>query len=79
MIKVCLATVIAQKPFTFEEFTNIAKEVEAILNNHLLIYQDADSRDMPLTPSHLLRGRDILLFPPLHCPLEDLEDPPDTK
>ena len=74
IINTGLATAISQKLLTYEEFTTIVKEAEAIVNNGPLTYQSTDSRDAPLTPYDLNRGSDILLLPPLHGPAEEYEN-----
>ena len=79
MVKTCLATAISHKLFTFKEFTTVAKEVEESINDQRLICQFADSGDTPPTSPHLIRGRDVLLFPPLHCPPADADGLIDLK
>ena len=78
-IMTCLAVSISRKLFTFEKFTIVVKEVEMIVNNRLLTYQSMDSRDMPLTLSHLIQRWDILLFPPLHNPPDEKYDHQDAE
>ena len=70
-IKVALATAISKKLLTLEEFTTVVKESEAIVNNRPLTYQQVDSQDIPLTPSQLIRGRNIDLLPTLITPTTD--------
>ena len=62
-VKVALATAISKKLLTLEEFTTVVKESETIVNNRPLTYQQTDSQDIPLTPSQLIRGRNVELFP----------------
>ena len=62
IIKVYLSTAIARKIFTYEEFVTLVKEAETIVNSRPITYQSAD---IPLTPSQLAWGRDLMLMPPL--------------
>ena len=73
-IKVALATAISKKLLTLEEFTTVVKESEAIVNNRPLTYQQVDSQDIPLTPSQLIRGRNIDLLPTLRTPATDRDE-----
>ena len=50
------------------------KESEAIVNNRPLTYQQVDSQDIPLTPSQLIRGRNINLLPTLITPATDRDE-----
>ena len=65
IIKVCPSTAIARKIFTYEEFVTIVKEVENVINIRPITYQNADTADIPLTPSQLAWGHDLTLMPPL--------------
>ena len=73
-IKVAMAAAISRKLLTVEEFTTVVKESEAIVNNRPLTYQQVDSQDIPLTPSQLIRGRNINLFPAITTPAGDEMD-----
>ena len=73
-IKVALATAISKKLLTLEEFATVVKESEAIVNNRPLTYQQVDSQDIPLTPSQLIRGRNIDLLPTLRTPATDRDE-----
>ena len=65
IIKVCLSTAIARKIFTYEEFVTLVKEAENIINSWPIMYQSADTIDIPLSPSQVAWGRDLTLMPPL--------------
>ena len=65
IIKVCLSTAIARKIFTHEEFVTVIKKVENIINSWPITYQSTDTADIPLTPSQLAWGRDLIPRPPL--------------
>ena len=65
IIKVCLSTAIARKIFTYKEFVTLVKEAETIISSWPITYQNADTADIPLTPSQLAWGSDLMLMPPL--------------
>ena len=54
-----------EKIFTYEEFLTLVKEAETIFNSRPITYQSADTADIPLSPSQLAWGRDLMLMPPL--------------
>ena len=62
-IKVALAPAIAKKLLSYAEFSTIVKEVQCIVNNRPLTYQSSDLQDVPLTPSQLIFGRNLQMFP----------------
>ena len=72
-VKTSLTTAISRKLFNWEEFLTITKEVETIVNSRPLTHQGTDTQDIPLSPSQLVWGRDLTLFPPLLLP-EQLDD-----
>ena len=78
-IKASLATAISRKLLTLEEFSTIVKEAENIVNSRPLTYQSDNSRDIPLTPSQLVWGRDLTLMPPLLQPGDPLDEDYDAK
>ena len=78
-IKASLASAISKKLLTLEEFQNIVKKAENIVNSRPLTYQRDDSRDIPLTPLQLAWGRDITLMPPLRQSGDPLDPDYDAK
>ena len=49
------------------------------MNSRPLTYQSDNTRDIPLIPSQLARGRDLTLMPPLLQPGDPLDEDYDTK
>ncbi len=66
-----LRRVVGSTPLTFEQFTTIICQVEAILNSRPLYAMSPDPSDLqPLTPAHFLMGGPA--HPVLDCPLLDI-------
>ena len=61
--KRCLKKAIGQQRLTYEELLTILTEVEAVINNRPLTYNDEEDMDSLLTPSHLFCGRRTLDVP----------------
>ena len=78
-IKASLATAIARKLLTLEEFSTIVKEAENIVNSRPLTYQSDFTRDVPLSPSQLACERDLTLMPPLLQPGDPLDEDYDAR
>ena len=78
-IKASLATAISRKLLTLEEFSTVIKEAKNIVNSRPLTYQSDSSRDIPLTPSQLVWGRDLTLMPPFLHPGDPLDEDYDVK
>ena len=78
-IKASLATTISRKLLTLEEFRTVVLETENIVNSRPLTYQADSTRDVPLSPSQLARGRYLTLMPPLLQPGDPLDEDYDAK
>ena len=79
MIKASLATAISRKLLILEEFSTIMKEAENIVNSRPLTYQSDSTRDVPLSPSQLVWGRDLTLMPPLLQPGDPFDEDYDAR
>ena len=78
-IKASLTTTISKKLLTLDEFNTIVEEAKNIVNSRPPTYQSDDSRDIPLTPSQLAWGRDLILMPPLLQHGDPLDEDYDAK
>ena len=78
-IKASLATAISRKLLTLKEFSTVVREAENIVNSRPLTYQSDSTRDVPLSPSQLARGRDLTLMPPLLQPGDPLDEDPGAR
>ena len=66
MVKNCLRKVLYKKKISLTELETILVEVQARINNRPLTYVESDRSSLEiLTPSHLLCGRRVELFPAL--------------
>ncbi|XP_053378515.1 uncharacterized protein LOC128548137 [Mercenaria mercenaria] len=71
-----LKKVLGRRFITLEELQTTTTEVEAILNDRPITYVSSDVSDpVPLTPSHLLYGRQVTYLPSQNVPVETLSDP----
>jgi len=63
--KRCLKKTIGRSQITFEELRTIVVEIEGTLNNRPLtyMYDDVEGVSRPLTPAHLIYGRQIVRGP----------------
>ena len=72
LTKSTLKKILGRAHATLESLQTIVVEVEALLNDHPLTYVSSDIDDPePITPSHLLYGRRIVLLP--HCSVQEDE------
>ena len=72
LTKSTLKKIFGRAHATLESLQTIVVEVEALLNDHPLTYVSSDIDDPePITPSHLLYGRRIVLLP--HCAVQEDE------
>ena len=64
-VKRCLLKVIGRAMVSFMELGTILVENEGVINSRLLtyVYDDAEGISFPLTPCHLLNGRNLLQEP----------------
>ena len=66
LVKNCLRKVLFKKKVTLVELETILVEIQARVNNRPLTYINSDRDNLEiLTPSHLLTGRRVNLFPSL--------------
>ena len=61
--KRCLKKTLGRARLTYEELLTVLTEVECILNSRPLTYLYPDDLEEPLTPSHLISGRQLLSLP----------------
>ncbi|XP_070559938.1 uncharacterized protein [Ptychodera flava] len=74
--KIALKKVLGRSYVTFDELQTVVTEIEAIINDRPLTYTSSDFDDpQPLTPSHLLHGRQLTGLPYDTPDIEQLEDP----
>ena len=74
LTKQSLRKVLGRAFVTLPVLQTIVVEIEAVLNDHPLMYVSTDVRDVePLTPAHLLCGRRITSLPHEHE--ENVDDP----
>jgi hypothetical protein len=62
-VKRCLKKILGKACVTYEELLTILTEIECVLNPRPLTYVSTEDLEEPLTPSHLLCGRQILSVP----------------
>ena len=62
IVKTSLTAATSKKLFNWEEFVAIPKEVETIVNCCPLTYQGIVTQDIPLSPSQLEWGQDLIFF-----------------
>ena len=73
LTKTTMEKVLGRTFVSLIDLQTIVTEIEATINDCPLTYMSADVRDPePLTPAHLLYGRQIVLLP--HC-TSDINDP----
>ncbi|XP_070577615.1 uncharacterized protein [Ptychodera flava] len=74
--KIALKKVLGRSYVTFDELQTVVTEIEAIINDRPLTYTSSEFGDpQPLTPSHLLHGRQLTGLPYDTPDIEQLEDP----
>ena len=69
--KRCLRKIFGNAHLTQEELLTVVVEVEMIVNSRPLSYVSSEDLKEPLTPSHLLCGRQILSLPDPKTVVED--------
>ena len=64
-VKRCIIKVVGKAMLTFSEMNTLLVEVESIINARPLTYvhDDCEGISYPLTPSHLINGRNMSNFP----------------
>jgi hypothetical protein len=72
--KQCLRKLIGRAQFSFDELVTTLAEIESVVNSRPLTYISAGDMEEPLTPSHLIVGRQILNVPDHLSHLEELGD-----
>lgn len=71
-VKMCLNKSLHKKRVSFSELQTILCEIECVVNSRPLTYLSEDIREEYLSPSHLIYGRSVNLFPPLNSFGEDV-------
>ena len=61
--KRCLRKMVRSYQLTIDELCTALTEVESILNSRPLSFVSSDDLEEPLTPSHLIMGRQLLSMP----------------
>ena len=62
-VKRCLRKTVGQAKLSLEELQIHSLKLRLVLNSRPLSYISAKDLEEPLTPSHLLMGRQVLSFP----------------
>ncbi|XP_045170970.2 uncharacterized protein LOC123533396 [Mercenaria mercenaria] len=76
LTKITLKKVFGRGCINLEELQTITTEVEAVLNDRPITYVTSDDSDPhPLTPAHLLYGRQVKSLPTKNVPIESVSDP----
>lgn len=76
IVKAGLKAVVGRALLNKSELCTVLTEVEATVNSRPLTYVYTDLNEpLPLTPSHLLYGRSLTMFPPDHLSDEEITDP----
>jgi len=76
LTKASIKKTLGRVHITLPTLQMIITEVEAVLNDTLLIYISEDIKDPePLTPTHLLHGQRITKLPHEPATIEELQDP----
>lgn len=65
-VKSSLHKALYKKRVSFVELHTLLCEIECVVNSRPLTYMSDDIKEEYLTPSHLIYGRTITLFPPLN-------------
>ncbi|XP_066978834.1 uncharacterized protein [Macrobrachium rosenbergii] len=65
-VKSSLHKSLFKKRISFNELRTLLCEIECIINSRPLTYLSEDIREEYLSPSHLIYGRTVTLFPPLN-------------
>uniref|UniRef100_A0A1X7VTQ6 DUF5641 domain-containing protein n=1 Tax=Amphimedon queenslandica TaxID=400682 RepID=A0A1X7VTQ6_AMPQE len=79
LLKRCLRKIVGQAKLTYEELLTDLAEVELILNSRPLTYVSSLDIEEPLTPSHLLVGKQLLNVSDHFCYSESEEFNPDSS
>jgi hypothetical protein len=73
-IKAALRKILWKSKLTFEEVETILVEIEGVLNSRPLCYVDDSDLSEPITPSHLMYGRNIQKRSRLNKPEGTIDD-----
>ena len=79
MIKSALRKILWKSKLTYEEVETILTEIEGVLNCRPLCYVDDSDLAEPITPSHLMYGRNIQRRAILNGPSEESEVTPTAR
>ena len=79
LIKNAMSVSIRRKRLTFDELRTITKEIECIVNSRPITYVEDDKDVLPLTPSMLVKGKNVTLSPIMKISNDETYDNYDNK
>ena len=79
LIKNAMSVSIRRKRLTFDELRTITKEIECIVNSRPITYVEDDKDILPLTPSMLIKGKNVTLSPLLKLSNDETYENYDNK